>query len=151
MNPKDTLDKINELVTIERTNTTLSKEGDKWCLGVCKDYKFDENATQFGSLWGGDDLWVQYYLFDTKKEAEIEGIILGVEQEDLTIEDIAKVLDIDDRKSLCIGGLNYYYGDGMIGAYYPKSDEICVSWTAAREFRLYHDIFITADLREYMR
>tara|TARA_R100001443_G_C3242413_1_gene151124 strand:+ start:79 stop:324 length:246 start_codon:yes stop_codon:yes gene_type:complete len=72
---------------------------------------------------------------------------------ELTLEDIAKLLGINDRKSIMIDGLDYYYGDGMIGGYVPNSNNILRSWkeNEVSEFLEAHAIYSMDDLKEYTR
>tara|TARA_Y100000401_G_C8219833_1_gene172708 strand:- start:168 stop:620 length:453 start_codon:yes stop_codon:yes gene_type:complete len=68
---------------------------------------------------------------------------------DLTLWDIATVLDINDRKSNNIFGLDYYYADGMIGAYVPNSNDMRYSWKNAQAFMNCHGMKRTDDLQEF--
>ena len=76
---------------------------------------------------------------------------------DLTLGNIATILDINDRKSNNIHGLDYYYGDGMIGAYVPKpSCKLAYAWENAQDFMKSHNMSLVEYLqvfnpREYMK
>ena len=76
-------------------------------------------------------------------------LILASRIEEIKLEDIALVLDIHDRKSTNIFGLDYYYGDGMIGAFVPNSNDMRYSWENAQDFMNCHGYKSVEDLQEF--
>ena len=91
---------------------------------------------------------------DAKPTLEkIKGMLNSLNVENLTLGDIAKLLDIHQLKSINIDGLDYYYGDGMIGAFVPNSNNMLRSWkeNEVSEFLEAHAIYSMDDLKEYTR
>ena len=76
-------------------------------------------------------------------------LILASRIEEIKLEDIALVLDINDRKRNQIFGLDYYYADGMIGAFVPNSNDMRYSWENAQDFMNCHGYTSVEDLQEF--
>jgi len=87
---------------------------------------------------------------DTYKRLVVERL-LRKDIKELTLENIASILDIGDRNCLNIHGLDYYYGDGMIGAFVPQTNDMRYSWVNGQDFIECHGIESMDDLKEYMR
>ena len=85
----------------------------------------------------------------TLVESEWIELILASRIEDLKLKDIALVLDINDRKSNNIHGLDYYYGENSICAYAPKSNLIAYIWKNAQDFMKSHNMCLVEDLKEF--
>lgn len=133
----------------EQMNTTLKRADlnsiDLVHIKMCMEDSIKSTPNSTLNSWHEKTLEKVNALIEVHK---IE-LILASRIEEIKLKDIALVLDINDRKRNNIHGLDYYYGDGMIGAYVHKSCKLAYAWENAQDFMKSHNMSLVEDLQEF--